>query len=125
MIVGHVNSDREAIVSLIVQGPGGQKRQVEAVVDTGFTGLLTLPSEVIAELDLPLRAQGRAVLGDGREITYDMFDASVIWDGRAYQIDVDAADTVPLVGMGLLENRELCIQVVRGGAVSIRPLSVS
>ena len=125
MIVGRVNSDREAIVSLVVRGSRGQTRQVEAVVDTGFTGLLTLPPEVIADLELPLRAQGRAVLGDGREITYDMFDASVIWDGRAYQIDVDEADTVPLVGMGLLENQELCIQVVLGGSVSIRALSVS
>ena len=125
MIVGYVNSDREAIVSLVVQGSQGQTRQVEAVVDTGFTGLLTLPPEVIAELDLPLRAQGRAVLGDGREITFDMFNASVIWDGRAYRIDVDAADTVPLVGMGLLENQELCVQVVLGGTVSIRALSVS
>jgi clan AA aspartic protease len=125
VIVGHVNSDREAVVSLAVQGAQGQIRQVEAVVDTGFTGLLTLPPEVIAELELPRRAQGRAVLGDGREITYDMFDASVIWDGRAYRIDVDEADTVPLVGMGLLENQELCIQVVLGGSVSIRALSVS
>jgi len=125
VIVGHVNSDREAIVSLVVQGPQGQTRQVEAVVDTGFTGLLTLPPEVIAELDLPLRAQGRAVLGDGREITFDMFNAQVIWDGSVYPIDVDAADTVPLVGMGLLENQELCIQVIFGGTVSIRALFVS
>ena len=125
MIIGHVNSDREAIVSLVVQGSQGRTRQVEAVVDTGFTGLLTLPPEIIAELDLPLRAQGRAVLGDGREITFDMFKAHVIWDGRTHRIDVDAADTVPLVGMGLLENQELCIQVVLGGTVSIRTLSVS
>lgn len=125
MIVGRVNSDREAIVSLVVKGSQGQTRQVEAVIDTGFTGLLTLPPDLIAELDLPLRAQGRAVLGDGREITFDMFKAHVIWDGRPYRIDVDSADTVPLVGMGLLENQELCIQVVLGGSVAIRALSVS
>lgn len=125
MIVGQVNSDREAIVSLVVKGSQGQMREVDAVIDTGFTGLLTLPPDLIAELDLPLRAQGRAVLGDGREITFDMFKASVIWNGRAYRIDVDAADTVPLVGMGLLENQELCIQVVPGGSVSIRAFSVS
>jgi clan AA aspartic protease len=125
VIVGRVNSDREAVVSLVVQGSQGQTRQIDAVVDTGFTGLLTLPPELIAELDLPLRAQGRAVLGDGREITFDMFKAHVIWDGRTYRIDVDAADTVPLVGMGLLENQELCIQVVLGGSVSIRALFIS
>lgn len=88
MIVGQVNSDREAIVSLVVQGPQGQTRQVEAV-------------------------------------TFDMFQAQVIWDGRVYPIDVDAADTTPLVGMGLMEDQELCIQVVFGGTVSIRALSIS
>lgn len=125
MIVGHVNSDREAIVSLVVQGSRGQAREIEAVIDTGFTGLLTLPSDLIAELGLPLRAQGRAVLGDGREVTFDIFKADVIWDGRAYPVDVDAAETVPLVGMGLLEDQELCIQVFFGGSVSIRELPVS
>jgi clan AA aspartic protease len=93
VIVGHVNSDREAIVSLVVQGLHGQAREIEAVVDTGFTGLLTLPPDLIAELGLPLRAQGRAVLGDGREVTFDIFKADVIWDGRAYPVDVDAAET--------------------------------
>ena len=125
MIVGRVNSDREAIVSLVVQGLQGQTREIEAVVDTGFTGLLTLPPDLIAELDLPLRAQGRAVLGDGREITFDIFKAHVIWDGRAHPIDVDSAETVPLVGMGLLENHELWIQVFFGGSVVIQELSIS
>ena len=125
MIVGRVNSDREATVSLVVQGLQGQEREIEAVVDTGFTGLLTLPPELIAELDLPLRAQGRAVLGDGREITFDIFKAHVIWGGRTYPIDVDSAETVPLIGMGLLEDRELRIQVFFGGSVVIRDLSVS
>lgn len=66
---------------------------------------------------LPLRARPR--------VTFDIFKADVIWDGRAYPVDVDAAETVPLVGMGLLEDQELCIQVFFGGSVSIRELPVS
>jgi hypothetical protein len=35
VIVGRVNSDREAIVSLVVQGLQGQSREIEAVVFFG------------------------------------------------------------------------------------------
>ena len=64
MISGWVNAFQEAIVRLPVLGPQGQEQAVEAVVDTGFNGHLTLPSELIAELGLPFRSNGRAVLGD-------------------------------------------------------------
>jgi len=35
MIVGSVNTDREAIVRLMILGPQGREREVEAIVDTG------------------------------------------------------------------------------------------
>jgi predicted aspartyl protease len=38
MIVGAMNAQREAIVRLVVLGPGGRERQIEAVLDTGYTG---------------------------------------------------------------------------------------
>jgi len=44
MIIGFMNASLEAIVRLIVYGLDGQEREVEAIIDTGFTGFLTLPS---------------------------------------------------------------------------------
>ncbi len=38
MILGVVNDAYEAVIYLTVQGPSGQAREVEAVIDTGFTG---------------------------------------------------------------------------------------
>ena len=125
MISGHVNSSPEAVVSLVVRGPDGHEQGVEAVIDTGFTGQITLPTELITELGLPFLGQSRAVLGDGSEILYDVFEVSVIWDGGARLVNVDAAETEPLLGMGLLLGHELAIQVVPGGTVSIRPLLLS
>lgn len=125
MISGHVNANPEAVVSLVVLGPDGQEQEIEAVIDSGFTGQITLPPRLIAELGLPLLGQSRAVLGDGSEIDYDVFEVSLIWDGRSRLVNVDSADTEPLLGMGMLLGHEIAMQVIPGGAVSIRRLILS
>jgi predicted aspartyl protease len=43
MITGVVNANREATMRLVVTGPDGQQVDTEAIIDTGFTGFLTLP----------------------------------------------------------------------------------
>jgi len=123
MITGYVNAEREAIVRLRVRGSEpGQEHEIEAVVDTGFTGFLTLPPSLIAALGLPWRGFGEAVLGDGSLHTFDVYRATVNWDGQERTIEVDAADTEPLVGMGLIYGHELRIAAVDGGPVTIGPL---
>jgi hypothetical protein len=61
-------------------------------------------------------------MADGSESIFDIYDATVIWDGQPRHIAVDEADTVPLVGMALMEGFELSIQVRASGTVTIRPL---
>lgn len=122
MITGTVNPYREPIIRLLVRGPLGQEHEIEAVVDTGFTGSLTLPPTLIAALSLPFRRRGRAILADGSECLFDVFEATVAWDGRPRRAAVDEADADPLVGMGLLHGFELNIQAVDGGRVTIQPL---
>ena len=52
MISGVVTIDRQAIVHLTVRGPAGQEHEIEAIVDTGFDGWLSLPSSLIVPLGL-------------------------------------------------------------------------
>jgi clan AA aspartic protease len=126
LITGRVSAHREAIVALRLRSPQEQEElAIEAVVDTGFNGHLTLPPEVIATLGLPFRRNARAVLGDGSTITFDIHEAIVLWGGRLQRIPVDVADTDPLLGMGLLYGHELSVQVIEGGDVSIRPMPLS
>ncbi len=125
MISGWVNAFREATIQLPIRDLKGEPKSIEAVIDTGFNGHLTLPPQLIAELGLPFRRNGRAVLGDGRAVTFDIHEAVVLWDGRPRRIPVDAADTDPLLGMGLLQGHELTVQVVQGGIATIRPLPPS
>ena len=42
MISGRVNENREAVISLTLIGLVGEKHEIEAVIDTGFSGDLTL-----------------------------------------------------------------------------------
>ena len=37
MIVGVVNARRQAVITLTVNGLAGESREVEAVIDTGYT----------------------------------------------------------------------------------------
>ena len=125
MIEGIVNADLEAIVTVPVSGPAGQVHNVEAVIDTGFNGLLTLPSALVSELGLPYVTKSRATLANGSEDICDVHGATVLWDSQPRHIRVDAADTTPLVGMALLEGHDLHIDVHNGGRVLIGPNSAS
>jgi clan AA aspartic protease len=105
------------------RGPVGQDREIEAVIDTGFDGWLSLPSSTVSELGLVWYRRGRALLADGSESVFDIYEATVEWDGQLRRIPVDEAETFPLIGMSLLEGYELVVQVQRGGNVTVRALS--
>jgi clan AA aspartic protease len=122
MIIGVVTADREAIIRLDVHGSALQVEEVDAIIDTGFDGWLSLPPAVIGQLGLVWRRRGRALLADGSESIFDIYDGTVIWDGQPRHIAVDEADTIPLVGMALLEGFELIVQVRSSGQVIIRAL---
>ena len=119
MIKGTVNAAHEAIVPLRLQGSEGQTRDIEAVVDTGYSGFLTLPSALVGELGLPFAYMGQAFLANDAEVDFDVHYATVLWDGQPRAIEADATGSTPLVGMLLLDNHDLSIQVRTGGRVLI------
>ena len=115
-----MNAAYEPVVALAVQGPLGQTSEIEAVIDTGFTGFLTVTPALATALGLALEGSSRATLADGSEVTFDVYDVAVLWDGQPRYVLADA-DTTPLVGMRLLDRHNLNIEVEDGGRVLIRP----
>jgi clan AA aspartic protease len=122
MITGTVNADIEAIVRLEVVGPNRHQRAMDGVIDTGFSGDLTLPMGVIVSLALTWLGRETGILADGSTDLFDVYSATVHWDGKLRSVEVEAADTQPLVGMNLLHRHSLHMEVVDGGTVQIDPL---
>lgn len=120
---GAVNARLEAILKLRVRGLDGTEAEIEAVVDTGYTGTLTLPAAVVASLGLTRRSGGRAILADGSSRRFNMFAAEIEWGGSWRGVVASAIGDEPLVGMGLLADHELRVKVVTDGEVLVLPLS--
>jgi clan AA aspartic protease len=121
MMQGRVNQRCEAVISIAVRG-GGKIESVDAVIDTGFNGFLSLPIATIVELSLPWSYRDRATLGDGSETLFDIYDAQAIWDGQYREIEVNAAETEPLLGMRMLKGYRLQVDTIEGGLVTIEML---
>lgn len=122
MIEGSVNSNYEAVITLLLRGSAGRMREIEAVVDTGYNGYLTLPPMLIAELELPFQSEGQATLANGSVEFFDVYGVTVFWDGRQRLIDAVEAGTTPLIGMALMDSHSLHLDVVDGGRVVIQPM---
>ncbi|MDJ0705043.1 MAG: clan AA aspartic protease [Leptolyngbyaceae cyanobacterium MO_188.B28] len=122
MIQGVVNSRCEATLPVVIGNTGGHKQVIDAVIDTGFNGFLTLPSIMISDLSLPWSASDIGSLGDGSEALFDLYAATIIWDGQYHEIDVAESETEPLIGMALLYGYRLQIDVTEGGIVRIEAL---
>ena len=113
MITGSVNSRREAIIQLEVLGHDGQRQAVDAVIDTGFNGFLTLPGQVIAALGLRRFGSVRVVLVDGSEDLFPTYKATVSGTVRA-QHRGRCHRQRSFAGMALFARHELRIKVVYG-----------
>ena len=120
VVEGTVNAAYEAVVALPLRGPAGQARDVDAVVDTGFTRFLTLPPTMVAQLGLGSRGVNRVNLADGSEATLEVYGVTVLWDGQPREVVAYASDTTPLIGMSLLHRHNLNIDVEDGGRVLIQ-----
>jgi clan AA aspartic protease len=122
MITGTVNGRREAIVNIEVHGTGGRRLVTDAVIDTGFDGFLILPSSSIAALGLRRLGSKTAELGDGSICRLPVYNVRVMWNGAMRSGEVSAAEIQPLVGMELMADCEVRIQVAEGGAVTIEAM---
>ena len=101
---------------------GEQTQQIEVAVDTGFSGFISLPAQIIERLGLQPQDVLVAVLADGSEAEMQTFLAQIEWDNKVRDIYVIHAESHPLIGTALLENHLLTIEVRDGGAVNIETL---
>lgn len=122
MMQGVVNLRHEATLTVVVGTSSQQLQVIETVIDTGFTGFLSLPPAIITTLNLPWSASDIVTLGDGSETLFDLYTAVVIWDGQYRNIYIAESETEPLLGMAMLYGYRLQVDAVEGGTVKIETL---
>jgi clan AA aspartic protease len=123
MMQGIVDQNCEATIRLVVGNADSQRQMIDAVIDTGFTGFLTLPFSVLVSLNLRAYRREEGTLGDGSTCIFDVYRGLVIWDGELQQIDINESETTPLVGMSLLYGYRMQLDAIEGGTVKIQSLS--
>lgn len=110
-MTGRVDESGRALVPVILR-PASQAEPVEADVwvDTGFTGELVLPKNLIDRLELVPFGVVEARLADGSKVGLDSFACQIEWLGTTRNVEVIAGTgPCPLLGVGLLNDRRLVV----------------
>ena len=123
MISGTVTGDREIMIQLDVLAANQSAVSVQAVVDTGFNGFLTLPINVLNALDASSAGTRRAELGDGNLVELDVYVVKVKWHDENRDVLGLQTEATPLVGMSLLWGSRVGFDAQDGGAVTIEATS--
>jgi clan AA aspartic protease len=123
MMQGIVDRNCEATIRLVVGNTDSQRQVIDAIIDTGFTGFLTLPLSVLLNLGLQAYRREQGTLGDGSTCIFDVYRGMVNWDGEFRRIDINASETTPLVGMSLLYGYRVQFDAIERGLVTIQSLS--
>ena len=121
MIRGRLNERLEPTVAVEVSNGDGDSRTVEAVLDTGFNGHLTLSHDLIESLGLDYASEIQMVLADGEDTTVYSYQGFVNWFGQTRRAEIIASEGVPLLGMSLLDGCKITMRVRAGGEALIEP----
>ncbi len=123
MISGSVTDLLDAIVSKTERGDDLLSIQIQVVIDTGFSGDLTLTSAAIESLGLAWLCRQEGMLADGELHILDVYEGEVVFGNEERVVEIELAELEPLIGMQLLINKRLTIDVQPGGVVTIDSLS--
>ena len=123
MIKGKISGDQQALVTVDIIDGEGRPQPLEAILDTGFTGYLTLPTESIQQLGLPSVGQRTFELANGELFEFEAHLAAVSWHGRLKDALVLKSDSAPLLGMTLLWGSRVTLDALNDGEVVIEDMA--
>jgi clan AA aspartic protease len=108
---GFVDGGGRALVEVALRTTAhSSARNVTVWIDTGFTGDVVLPQQLVDELQLELSGSVSATLADGSEVPMRTYSCFIDWFDELRQLEIVANDgEYPLLGVGLLYDRELRI----------------
>lgn len=125
MIKGSLTEELNLLVPVEIVDHNGTLQRLEVVLDTGFSGDLALPSNVIRTLGLTYRGQGSWTLADGQRVTLSDYDGVVSWHEQRREVRVLETEGESLLGLSLLLGSKLTVNARVGGDVLIEPLTAN
>ncbi len=110
-MIGFVDLHGRALIEIHVRGSDiAPPHNVQAWIDTGFTGDLVLPQQMIEDLELSASGTVKAALADGSVVTMERYRCLMDWFGSERELEVVAnSGERPLLGVGLLIGLDLNI----------------
>src|SRR5579862_287713 len=121
MMVGSVRA-RHVLLPVTFRLSGLPNVTLEFVVDTGFTGLLTLPPDAVTAMGLPFLHRIPVQLADGSYVEVAIHSATIVWKDIEAEVRVLETGTRPLLGTALLDGSELLAQFREDGLVTVDDL---
>lgn len=115
MIEGCIDRSGSAYVELNVAGMRAEAR-IEAILDTGFNGGLSLPLSVAVPLGLELLYASRFELADGTIVEDELvFGGRLLWYGKYVDVEIVLTRSdEALLGTALLADMEVKLDYVHG-----------
>ncbi len=109
---GHFSDDR-IVVDVEIFGISPElKKTISAVVDTGFSGSLTLPFTEAFPLGLVLKGEQSYLMADGTSSRHFVCLGTVVFDGTQVEIPIDVQPSGPiLIGMDLLQKFDKLLHI--------------
>ena len=117
MIRGRVRAGREALVPVTIHGT--RPTEIEAVVDTGFTGHICLAARLRRRMTLRRAGEGEMELADGRRVKQATYLGEVSFGRRRAVFVTLTRSTNSLIGTSLLAGKTMRVKFVRGGTVVV------
>ncbi len=121
---GYVNAfPKEPRLTITILDRQGMDVRVDAVIDTGFTEFLSLPSNTIRELGLERGQDMEVAAAGGRVMPVPTYSATITWHGAHRRVRIIALNDRPLIGMSLLWNSAIAVTAQENGAVSVTEIA--
>ncbi len=112
MLQGRLREDEQAVVAFEIVCRDGARYTVDAVIDTGFNGQVSLSRRVANGLDVALTVEGtiEMELASGAVVEENVYSGAIHFDGQELTVEIiltDAEDS--FIGTGLLTGKVLLI----------------
>ena len=119
---GIIDENLRAVVRIELRN-GLQSVTVDAVIDTGFDGAIALGTSLMARLGLVKTVKETRQLADGSIVEVGICLARVVWQGAERIVKFEeGADSEVLLGMALLADNRVTLEVRYNHAVTIEEL---